>query len=461
MLNNQAREQIALKRFSLISPVINGQVDKQNQYFATVCANPIEMPHYGFKQYSPKTLECWLSDYRRGGIDALLPGYRSDKGQSRKISDDLVEKIAAKRSELPRAKTNILYEQLVRDGTISRKKLSLATFYRYLATNPELKVRNQDGIDEDEPDLRRFSYEKVNQLWQADLMYGPYVRIGKQKKQTYLIAFIDDASRLVPYSQFMLSQNFLALRSVLKEAVMRRGIPRMIYTDNGKIYRTQQFSLMCASFGCSVIHAEPFTPNSKGKIERLFKTIRTRFLNLHSHFQSVEQLNELYWKWLNEDYHCKEHRGIKTSPLEYYLQQADQIKLITDTNVLDEHFLLRVKRKVNPDATVSLENLLFETSSALAGKQVEVRYDPDWLSQTNRHILLYIDSTCVGKAKLVNFLDNAHVKRRKAGKPSTGEGSEDTPTVVGEPPKTHCANTISFSKLSRLGGDNDDHHSVL
>ena len=451
MLDNQARDQIALKRFSLISPVINGQVDKQNQYFATLCAVPVEMPHYGFKQYSPKTLECWLSEYRRGGLEALKPGHRSDKGQSRKISDAIAREIAKKREELPNAKTNILYEELVKNGAICPNKVSIATFYRYLASNPDLVPRNQDNTTEDEPELRRFSYEKVNQLWQADLMYGPYIRVGKKKKQTYLIAFIDDASRLITYSAFTLSQNFLELRSVLKEAVMRRGIPSMIYTDNGRIYRTQQLALICASFGCSVIHAEPFTPNSKGKIERFFRTVRTRFLSLHSQFQSLEELNELYWKWLNEDYHCKEHRGIKTSPLEYYLKQADQVKVITDTRVLDEHFLLRVTRKVNHDATVALENLLFETNATLAGKRVEVRYDPEWLSQPDKTLLLYIDSKQVGEAKLVNYLDNAHVKRRKPGKPNKEDDDAHTVPIPQQLP-IPFANTISFSKLSNLGG---------
>lgn len=460
MLDNQVREQIALKRFSLISPVINGQVDKQNQYFATICAVPIEMPHYGFKHYSPKTLECWLSEYRRGGIEALKPGYRSDKGRSRKVSNDLVIKIAEKRSKLPRAKTNILYEELVKDGDICPNKLSLSTFYRYLATNPELLPKSQDNATEDEPDLKRFSYEKVNQLWQADLMYGPYIRIGKQKKQTYLIAFIDDASRLVTYSEFTLSQNFLDMRSVLKEAVMRRGIPKMIYTDNGRIYRTQQLALICASFGCSVIHAEPFTPNSKGKIERFFKTVRTRFLSLHTQFQNLEELNELYWKWLNEDYHSREHQGIKTSPLDYYLKQANEVRLIADTKIIDEHFLLRVTRKVNHDATLSLESLLFETNQALAGKRVEVRYDPDWLSQPDKQLFLYIDSKKVGEAKLVNYLDNAYVKRRKPGKPKKEEEQINADSFPQQLPKS-LSNTISFSKISNLGGEQNDNNPIL
>ncbi|MGF7399982.1 integrase-like protein [Thermohydrogenium kirishiense] len=89
-------------------------------------------------------------------------------------------------------------------------------------------------------------------------MYGPYIKEGKTKRQTYLIAYIDDASSLCTYARFYYTQNFLALRDSFKEAVLRRGIPKMLYTDNGKIYRSTQLEYICASLGTTLIHAEPF-----------------------------------------------------------------------------------------------------------------------------------------------------------------------------------------------------------
>ncbi len=265
MLENDTRELIALKRFSLIAPVLNGQVNSQLKYFEELCSNPIELPHYGVKSYSPKTLAKWLSDYRHGGLDALKPGYRSDRGQSRKISSDLIEKIVEKKQQLPRANNRIIYEELVKDGVILPNLLSQSTYYRFLAANPEeMKLA---GDDQEAPELKRFSHQYINELWQADLMYGQYIKVGKTKQQTYLIAFIDDASRYVTYSMFSFSQNFLAMRQVLKEAVVRRGIPKLLYTDNGKIYRSDQLAIVCAGLGCSLIHAKPFTPTSKGYVK--------------------------------------------------------------------------------------------------------------------------------------------------------------------------------------------------
>jgi len=116
MLDNPTREVIALKRFSLISPVLNGQVNNQSKYFAELAGSPIDMPYYGMRNYSPKTLAGWLNDYRRNGIEGLKPGYRSDRGKSRKINDELVDKIREKREQKPRINSSILYENWLKMG---------------------------------------------------------------------------------------------------------------------------------------------------------------------------------------------------------------------------------------------------------------------------------------------------------------------------------------------------------
>ncbi len=80
----------------------------------------------------------------------------------------------------------------------------------------------------------------------------------------------------------------------------------MLYTDNAKIYRTQQLALICAGFGCSVVHARPYHAAGKGKQERFFGTVRTRFLStITDENITLEELNERYWHWLDEDYHRK------------------------------------------------------------------------------------------------------------------------------------------------------------
>ncbi len=238
MLDNEKREQIALKKFSLIGPVLNGQVDNQKEYFIEVTSKAIEMPHYGMRIYSPKTLASWLNEYRRGGIDALKPGYRSDRGKSRKIDDGVLEKIREKRMQKPRINSSMLYESLVKDGVILPQEVSLSTFYRFLAANPDLTAVKEP---DEEKEMKRFAHQYINELWQTDLLYGQFLKVGKSKKQTYLIAFLDDASRYITYSKWSFNQNFPALRVVLKEAVLRKGIPSMIYTDYAEKYTMPKY----------------------------------------------------------------------------------------------------------------------------------------------------------------------------------------------------------------------------
>jgi putative transposase len=443
MLENATREAIALKRFSLISPVLNGQVDNQQEYFAELAGKPIDMPHYGMRNYSPKTLAGWLNDYRRSGIDGLKPGYRSDRGKSRKINDELVDKIREKRAQMPRVNISILYEELVKDGVISPKHLSIATFYRFLAVNPELKTaENSDEVKE----VKRFSHQFINELWQTDVMFGPYIKVGKTKKQAYLIALIDDASRYITYSMFSFTQNFAALRVVLKEAVLRKGVPRMIYTDNGKIFRSSQMNMVCASMGCSLLHAPPFSPNNKGKIERYFQTVRSRFLSRidPTTLKDINELNLLYWQWLEEDYHRKVHSELKMSPLDFFMSQSERIKIFTNPAMLDEYFLLKVTRKVKHDATLSLENILFETEQRFANSRVEVRYDPDWLLNANTPILLYHEGKKIGEARQVNLHDNAHAKRKGPGRPITNNSKPVLTPALLTPVEI---NSISFTSI--------------
>jgi hypothetical protein len=210
---------------------------------------------------------------------------------------------------------------------------------------------------------------------------------------------IDDCSRYPMHSQFYLSQNFETLRHCLKEAVQRRGIPRLMYTDNGKIYRSQQFEFICASLGCTLLHSQPFVPQGRGKVERYFKTVRERFLSGidEDSIKDLDELNALYFKWLEEDYTRKAHSGLGgLSPHDVLMSQVDSLKFVSSRELLDEIFLYRISRKIQHDATVQIDNILYETDARFAGKRMEIRYAPEWLNDEAKQLHLYQDSKKVG-----------------------------------------------------------------
>ena len=143
-------------------------------------------------------------------------------------------------------------------------------------------------------DRRRFAFDKANELWMSDVMHGPSVFAdGKRKRKTYLIATLDDATRVVPYAAFAMHENTAAFLPVLQTAILRRGIPKRLYVDNGSAYRSQHLALVCAKLGITLIHARPYQPQGKGKQERWFRTVRMQLLPMltQDDFKSLEALN--------------------------------------------------------------------------------------------------------------------------------------------------------------------------
>jgi hypothetical protein len=442
-MEEKQREAVALKKFSLISPVLNGQARSAKEYFREICAKPVDMPFIGMRRYSGKTLETWLWRYRKYGFDGLVHDHRSDKGKRRRISEETGEKIVAARRINPGMPVTVLYEKLISEGIIDPMKVSRSTVYRYVE---DMNIAGAFADSTEEKEMRRFEHEHVGDLYQADVLYGPEIKADGKKQRAYLHMIIDDCSRYPVYSQFYLSQNFDTLRHCFKEAVMRRGVPRLMYTDNGKIYRTQQFEFICASLGCTLVHSQPFVPAGRGKVERVFKTVRMRFLSTidSDAIDSLDTLNLLYFKWLEEDYKKKVHSSLGgLSPHDVLMSQVSRLKLISDRQLLDEIFLYRISRKIQHDATVQISNILYETDPCFAGKRMEIRYDPLWLGDETKSLPLYHEGGKVGEVRMVRFHDNAHAKRKYPGNRKSVPKNGDE----------RGANTISFADMQKGGSD--------
>jgi hypothetical protein len=429
MIDEKTRKTIALKRFSILAPIINKQVKNNMAYYVEVTKQPIEMPFYGPRIYSPKTIESWYCDYmREGSIDGLMPSIRGDKGNFRKLTPELKQKITDLRLEHPKAPATVIYEMLIKAEGRTNGVVSPSTVFRYLKQiSSEINFKTSD----DEREIKMFSHEFPNEVWQSDVMYGAYIKNGKTKLQTYLIAYIDDASRLITYGQFYHTQNFEVLRHSFKEAVLRRGIPKIIYTDNGRIFRCQQFEWMCADLGTSIIHSKPFVPRGRGKIERFFKTVRKRFLSTLdiNEVKDIEELNYLFQKWLNEDYQKKEHSSLnKMSPLDTFMLNISKVNIPDNPVKLKEKFYLRSFRKVSHAATFTINNLLYETSSKFQNTKVEIRYEPEWLGVFETPLLIYKDNKKVGEAKVIDYVGNSNMKRKSCNKVS-GENNNDNESI--------------------------------
>ncbi|MEI3615049.1 helix-turn-helix domain-containing protein, partial [Pseudogracilibacillus sp. SO30301A] len=163
-MNEKTREEIALFRYGLIAPLLNGQV-KPKEYFEEMEGKIHTIPHYGERKVATKTLQEWLLHYRRNGFDALKPKRRSDRGGARRLSPDDKDHILELRKKSLHMPVSVFYEQLIAHGEITKNQVSYATINRLLKKH-KLAGRNHMSFHP-EKERKRFAYDTVNILWQA------------------------------------------------------------------------------------------------------------------------------------------------------------------------------------------------------------------------------------------------------------------------------------------------------
>jgi hypothetical protein len=229
--------------------------------------------------------------------------------------------------------------------------------------------------------MKRFRKEYRNQLWQADLKYGPYLpdpKNPKKTKRTYLIAFIDDYSRLVPHAEFYEEQRLPALEDCFKKAILKRGIPNSIFVDNGKIFVSRWLRIACARLNIRHLTAAPYAPESKGKIERFMGRVdeflaEAEFLNP----KSLKELNEAFQGWLEEAYNHKPHSALEApyTPASVFAADPKPVRFAT-AEELREAFLWEEDRKVDPTGCIKYGGRQYDAGPDLIGQTVEIRFDP-------------------------------------------------------------------------------------
>jgi transposase InsO family protein len=291
----------------------------------------------------------------------------------------------------------------------------------------------------DSRDRRRFAFAQAGELWMSDVMHGPKVSCAGQadapqgaRRKTYLIAFLDDATRVIPYCAFALQENTETFFPIFKQALLRRGVPLRLYVDNGANFRSQQLALVCAKLGITLIHARPYQPQGKGKLERWFRTVRAQFLArvAEGDLQSLDSLNKKLWAWVEGEYHHTPHRSLEEhTPLECWAQRAEQVRMIDPTVDLEALFLFEAKRRVERDRTVSLNGVLYEVDAALVGERVLLRYDP--VAPPSRGVEVWHAGEFRGRARVVDAYANCFVKRQRLSRTVHSDTPAAPPPATG------------------------------
>ncbi|UIF87995.1 DDE-type integrase/transposase/recombinase [Cupriavidus necator] len=371
---------VALFRLSVLGPIVSRERLERGELqllLRQLALQEYAIPGSRRRHIGERTLQTWYYAWRREGVAGLASRPRADTGRS-KLPEAVQAAVLAAKRENPQRSIRQIRLLLESAGVVARGTLSRCAVHRLLKVHGLSRIVGPAVVPQEK---RSFVAEYAGSIWYGDVMHGPMFSFGGARRKTYLVSLFDDASRLVAHSAFCLSETALEIEGVLKQALLRRGIPRMIVVDNGSAYRAASLQTICADLDIRLVHCQPYQPTSKGKLERWHRTVRDQFLAEldATHIRDLADLNSRLWAWVEQVYHREPHSslGKDVSPLARYQQDLPRIRALGSlAPKLDELFLHRVERHVRRDGTVSYDGRVFEVPYELSGQRVVLVVDP-------------------------------------------------------------------------------------
>ena len=406
---DQAKNSIALFRYGLISSLVNNTYEEKSleEYYRKVASVTYTLNGKEIKVRA-STIKKWHINYKKFGYDGLIPKTRADLNTSRKLTLEAQQKIIDYKKTFPHISGTLIYQKLIEDGYINQYSVSKSTVLKFVRDN--YLMFGDDG----KVDRRAFEMEFANDMWDADTSHGPYLTINNKKIKTYLIALIDDASRLITSAKFYYEDNAINFQNTFKEGLKKYGIPKRIFLDNGKTYKNEQISIICANCGMELIYTKPYSPQSKAKIERWFHTMKETWMRgiVWTDIKDIDELNDMLNDFVNE-YNNKVHSSLTNndfniSPKERWFRDQDKIKKI-DNNQIDENFLHTAYPTIRSDSIAHVKKIEYEVPTKYIGKKITVKYD----FQDRTKAWIYDNGKKIEAIHIVDKIANSKIKRKE------------------------------------------------
>lgn len=406
-MKHEKQQEIALMRYRAIAPVITGldeDYPNRTAFYKELSEKGILEPDGSLRHFAPTTIEKWYLAYEKHGFDALVPKNRSDAGRSRRLDDELQERIRCFKTNYPRMSAASIYRQLKTDGSVINGQVSESTVYRFV-NRLQNELRQTPNKD-----MRRYERPHINEVWCGDSSVGPRLTDADGKKhRIYIIALIDDASRFITGIDVFYHDNFINLMSVMRSAVAKYGRPKVFNFDNGRSYKNKQMELLAARIGTTLSYCQPYTPTGKAKIERWFRTMKDQWmasLDMRD-FHSLEELRgslHAFVRQYNQSPHSSLH-GM--SPQDRFFSEPEQIRRLSPEDI-GKFFLLEIERRVSADSVIVIDQTEYEVDYRFARQRIRLRYSPDM-----KEIFIVEADGALTPIRLLNKTENALIKREK------------------------------------------------
>lgn len=397
---------VAFFRYTVILPLIEAEP-------GTIRKTAYDIAHKVFNDpvnkktitFGERTIFTYYANYRKYGFEGLKPKQKS-KGNYPSIPQNIIKDILNLKEELPTRTSQKIVTLLELSNRIEADSLNVRTVSRILKhygfTRQALAKQNRVFVKHEK--------EAVNLMWQSDVMQGFYIPDANgENRLVYLIGFIDDHSRRILHCQFYFDATLTRLEDCLKKAVIKFGVPKSLYVDNGKIFISDDFKLICAKLGITLKYSTPYKPSGKGKIEVFWKYVESSFMPeiRLTKISNIIELNDIFQGWLQEEYLNKKHSSLDDeTPIERWetsIKNGVKLKFIPPVE-LDETFLHFAQRTVNKYGTISFEGNTYEIDGVLVGKKITLRYNPFHLD----YVHVYFNDKYYDIAKIIDLKTERH-----------------------------------------------------
>jgi transposase InsO family protein len=372
MKDNRKPEEIAVERHKIIAPILAAMEEKAD------AAKIVLLKKEAYAQYgiSRRTLMRWLTGYQEKGFEGLKPAGRVSSTPGA-IPEWLIDEAILLRREVPNRSIPQIIEILEMEGKAPPGLLKRTTLQDKLQTKGysarQMKLYQSGGVA-----ARRFQRHERGDMWHSDIKYGPFLTISGTKKQIYLVSFLDDATRYVVHGEFYASLDQTVVEDCFRKAILKEGLPRRVYFDNGKQYRTKWMERACAILGTKLLYAKPYSPESTGKIERFNRTVGSFLDEVElKRCKSLEEYNKYLGVWLAECYHSRKHGSLNGMTPEIAYKASKAPLRFVSPESLASAFMRVERRKVDKSGCISFGGKKYEVDALLAGRTVDIAYDPN------------------------------------------------------------------------------------
>ncbi len=370
------REEIALFRLGVIGDLLSRELSRGELAEELLARSQRRYRPPGASRtrtYHVKTLQRWYYAAKKESPSALQPEARS-KGHARSLSEEQRQFLLEMRKAHRSAPAELILSEAIRHGVVAKGAVSVSTLRRHFA-QANLSRVSRKRADRADVQRRRWQAANPGDLWHGDVCHLVLVDDLGKPRRVLVHGLLDDASRHFTALAGRTTEQERDMLEVFCGALLKHPKPRTLYLDNGSCYRGDLLALVCQRLGIGLVHAPPYSPENRGKMERVWRTMRQRCTDHLPGGATLHEVNLALWAWLDVDYHRRPHAGLLgKTPRKCYLEGLAGRPLTPKE--LARALEVTETRQVRKDGTFSVDGTIHEVNGRhLAGKRVTIVID--------------------------------------------------------------------------------------